>query len=103
PSRGQQRRAQPTPTFASYLDRIEATFGAIDELVCKNADHLDRIEATLGAIDELVCTNADHLDRDAVGHALAEHVRHRTSPAERARRRLEAATRRERRAAKTTA
>jgi len=27
----------PTPTYASYLNRIESTFGAIDEFVCKNA------------------------------------------------------------------
>lgn len=70
----------PTPTYASYLNRIEATFGTIDEFVCKNADYLDW---------------------DAFGHALADHVRHRNSPAERARRKLEAAQRRERRAAKT--
>jgi transposase len=31
----------PTPTYASYLNRIESTFGAIDEFVCKNADYLD--------------------------------------------------------------
>ena len=70
----------PTPTYASYLNRIEATFGAIDEFVCKNSDYLDW---------------------DAFGHALADHVRHRNSPAERQRRKLEAATRRERRATKT--
>jgi transposase len=70
----------PTPTYASYLNRIEATFGAIDEFVCKNADYLDW---------------------DAFAHALAEHVRHRNSPTERARRKLEAVKRRERRAAKT--
>jgi hypothetical protein len=71
----------PTPTYASFLNRIEATFGAIDEFVCKNADYLDW---------------------DAFGYALAEHVRHRDSPAERARRKIEAATRRQRRTAKTT-
>ena len=71
----------PTPTYASYLNRIEATFGALDEFVCKNADYLDW---------------------DAFGHALAQHVRHRNSPAERERRKLEAATRRERRIAKNT-
>jgi transposase len=70
----------PTPTYASNLNRIEATFGTIDEFVCKNADYLDW---------------------DAFGHALADHVQHRNSPAERARRRLEAAQRRERHAAKT--
>jgi transposase len=72
----------PTPTYASYLNRIEATFGAIDEFVCKNTDYLDW---------------------DAFAHALSDHVRHRNSPAERQRRRLEAARRRERRAAKSTA
>lgn len=71
----------PTPTYASYLNRIESTFGAIDEFVCKNADYLDW---------------------DAFGYALTAHVQHRNSPAERARRKLEAAKRRERRAAKTT-
>lgn len=71
----------PTPTYASYLNRIEATFGAIDEFVCKNADYLDW---------------------DAFGHALADHVQHRNSPAERERRKLDATKRRQRRAAKTT-
>jgi transposase len=67
----------PTPTYASYLNRIESTFGAIDEFVCKNADYLDW---------------------DAFGYALADHVRHRNSPAERERRKIEAAKRRQRRA-----
>ena len=71
----------PTPTYASYLNRIEATFGTIDEFVCKNADYLDW---------------------DAFAHALADHVRHRHSPAERERRKIEADKRRQRRAAKTT-
>jgi transposase len=70
----------PTPTYASYLNRIESTFGAIDEFVCNNADYLDW---------------------NAFGRALAEHVRHRNSPAERERRKVEAAKRRQRRAAKT--
>ena len=71
----------PTPTYASYLNRIESTFGAIEEFVCKNADYLDW---------------------DAFGYALAAHVRHRNSPAERERRKIEATKRRQRRAAKTT-
>jgi transposase len=71
----------PTPTYASYLNRIESTFGAIDEFVCKNADYLDW---------------------DAFAVALADHVRHRNSPAERERRKIEAAKRRQRRAAHTT-
>jgi len=72
----------PTPTYASYLNRIESTFGSLDEFVCKNADYLDW---------------------DAFGYALADHVRHRNSPAERERRKLEALKRRQRQAAKTTA
>lgn len=71
----------PTPTYASFLNRIESTFGAIDEFVCKNADYLDW---------------------DAFGFAMADHIRHRNSPAERQRRKIEAAKRRQRRAAKTT-
>jgi transposase len=71
----------PTPTYASYLNRIESTFGAVEEFVCKNADYLDW---------------------DAFTVALAQHVRHRNSPAERERRKIEAAQRRQRRAAKTT-
>ena len=59
----------PTPSYASYLNRVESTFGAIDEFVCKNADYLDW---------------------DAFGHALAQHVRHRNSPAERERRKIDA-------------
>jgi transposase len=71
----------PTPTYASYLNRIESTFGAIDEFVCKNSDYLDW---------------------DAFGHALARHVQYRNSPAERERRKLDAIKRRQRRAAKAT-
>ena len=62
-----------TPTYASYLNRIESTFGAIDQFVCKNADYPDW---------------------NAFEKALAEHVRHRNSPAERERRKLESANRR---------
>jgi transposase len=71
----------PTPTYASYLNRIESTFGAIDEFVCKNADYLDW---------------------EAFGYALADHVRHRNSPDERERRKVEAAKRHQRRTAKAT-
>jgi len=71
----------PTPTYASFLNRIESTFGALDEFVCKNADYPDW---------------------DAFEHALATHVRHRNTPAERERRKLEAASRRARRTAKKT-
>src|SRR6266536_1359261 len=71
----------PTPTYASYLNRIESTFGAIDEFVYKNADYLDW---------------------DAYGFALADHVRHRNSPAERERRAAALTRLKRRRAAKTT-
>jgi transposase len=71
----------PTPTYASYLNRIESTFGVIDEFVCKNSDYLDW---------------------DAFGFALADYVRHRNGPAERAQRKIDAAKRRQRRLAQTT-
>jgi len=70
----------PTPTYASSLNRIENTFGAIDAFVCNNADYLDR---------------------DAFGNALADHDRHRNSPTERARRKIEAEKRRQHRTATT--
>lgn len=66
----------PTPTYASFLNRIESHFGAIDEFVCKNADYLDW---------------------NAFGVAMAEHIRHRNTPTARAQRRLEAERRRQRR------
>ena len=71
----------PTPTYASYLNRIESTFGAIDEFVCKNADYLDW---------------------DAFALAMAEHIRYRNTPEARAQRRLDAEKRRQRRASRQT-
>jgi transposase len=32
----------PTPTYASYLNRIESTFGALDEFVCRRIGSLSR-------------------------------------------------------------
>jgi transposase len=52
----------PTPTYASYLNRIESHFGAISEFVVKNADYLDW---------------------DSFGLAMAKHIQHRNSPDER--------------------
>jgi transposase len=49
----------PLPTYASYLNRIEAQFRSITEFVVNNADYLDW---------------------DAFGHALAKHVHHRNGP-----------------------
>jgi transposase len=49
----------PLPTYASYLNRIEAHFRPITEFVVNNADYLDW---------------------DAFAHALANHVRHRNGP-----------------------
>ena len=71
----------PTPTYASFLNRIESHFGAIDEFVCKNADYLDW---------------------DSYALAMAEHIRHRNTPQERAHRRIDATKRRQRRAARQT-
>ena len=56
----------PTPTYASYLNRIESHFGAIGEFVVKNADYLDW---------------------DSFGFAMAAHIRYRNEP-ERRRERL---------------
>ena len=66
----------PTPTYASFLNRIESHFGAIDEFVC---------------------ANADYLDWDAFGFAMAEHIRYRNSPQARLERRVNAERRRQRR------
>jgi len=71
----------PTPTYASFLNRIESHFGAIDEFVCKNADYLDW---------------------DSFGLAMAEHIRHRNTPEARAERRVQAEQRRRRRASRTS-
>jgi hypothetical protein len=49
----------PIPTYASYLNRIEAHFRAIQEFVFNNTDYLDW---------------------DAAAHALAAHVVHRNGP-----------------------
>ena len=48
-----------TPTYASYLNRIESHFGAISEFVVKNADYLDW---------------------DSFGLAIANHIRYRNAP-----------------------
>ena len=49
----------PTPTYASYLNRVECHFGPIAQFVVNNADYLDW---------------------DAFAFALAEHVRYRNGP-----------------------
>ena len=59
----------PTPTYASYLNRIESHFGAIGEFVVKNADYLDW---------------------DSFALAMATHISYRNDP-ERRRQRLEQA------------
>ncbi len=67
----------PTPTYASYLNRIESHFGPIGEFVVKNADYLDW---------------------DGFGLAMARHIQYRNDP-DRRRRRLEQSERRLRQAA----
>jgi len=57
----------PTPTYASYLNRIESHFGAIGEFAVKNADYLDW---------------------DSFALAIANHIRYRNDP-ERRRQRLQ--------------
>ncbi|MCA1694354.1 MAG: hypothetical protein LC749_06300, partial [Actinobacteria bacterium] len=49
----------PTPTYASYLNRIECHFLPISEFVVKNADYLDW---------------------DTFAHALARHITYRNGP-----------------------
>ena len=67
----------PTPTYASYLNRIESHFGAISEFVVKNADYLDW---------------------DSFQLAIANHISYRNHP-ERRQQRLEQDTNRLRLAA----
>ncbi len=67
----------PTPTYASYLNRIESHFGAIGEFVVKNADYLDW---------------------DSFALAMAKHISYRNDPGRR-RERLEHAAKRLRLAA----
>lgn len=62
----------PTPTYASYLNRIESHFGPIGEFVVKNADYLDW---------------------DSFGLAMANHISYRNDP-DRRRQRLEQTERR---------
>ncbi len=62
----------PTPTYASYLNRIESHFGAIGEFVVKNADYLDW---------------------DSFALAMSKHISYRNDPARR-RQRLERAAKR---------
>ena len=62
----------PTPTYASYLNRIESHFGAIGEFVVKNADYLDR---------------------DSFALATSKHISYRNDP-QRRRQRLERAAKR---------
>jgi hypothetical protein len=40
PLRGRQQRRPTSHTYASFLNRIESHFGAIGEVVCKNADYV---------------------------------------------------------------
>jgi hypothetical protein len=67
----------PTPTYASYLNRIESHFGAIGEFVVKNADYLDW---------------------DSFALAMGKHISYRNAP-DRRRERLERAEKRLRLAA----
>jgi len=47
----------PTPTYASYLNRIESHFGAIGEFVVKNADYLDWDSFTLAIANHISYRN----------------------------------------------
>ena len=86
--------AQPalTATIAAFRESYPANY----------ASFLNRIESHFGAIDEFVCKNADYLDWDAFGFAMAEHIRHRNSPVVRAERKAQAERRCRRRAERAT-
>jgi transposase len=50
----------PTPTYASYLNRIECHFAAIGEFVIKNADYPDRATLQKAMADYICLRNRTH-------------------------------------------
>jgi transposase len=59
----------PTPTYASYLNRIESHFGAIGEFVVKNADYLDWDSFALAIADHIRYRNHPDRRRQRLQHA----------------------------------
>lgn len=53
----------PTPTYASYLNRIECHFWAIGELVVKNADYDHWQQLALAMARHISYRNGPHRDR----------------------------------------
>lgn len=53
----------PTPTYASYLNRIECHFWAIGEFVVKNADYSSWDELALAMARHISYRNGPHRDR----------------------------------------
>lgn len=53
----------PTPTYASYLNRIECHFWALGEFVVKNADYADWQELGRAMADHISYRNGPHRDR----------------------------------------
>jgi transposase len=53
----------PTPTYASYLNRIECHFWAIGEFVIKNADYQSWDELALAMARHISYRNGPHRDR----------------------------------------
>src|SRR5213076_1693211 len=59
----------PTPTYASYLNRIESHFGAISEFVVKNADYLDWDSFTLAMSTHISYRNDPQLRQQRLERA----------------------------------
>jgi hypothetical protein len=53
----------PTPTYASYLNRIESHFRPIQEFVFNNTDYLDRANAQRALADHITDRNGPDPDR----------------------------------------
>jgi transposase len=56
----------PTPTYASFLNRIECHFWAIEEFVVKNADYSSWDELALAMARHISYRNGPHRDRRLV-------------------------------------
>jgi transposase len=59
----------PTPTYASYLNRIESHFGPIGEFVVKNADYLDWDSFALATANHIAYRNDPHRRRQRLERA----------------------------------
>ncbi len=62
----------PTPTYASYLNRIESHFGAIGEFVVKNADYLDWDSFALAITKHISYRNDPGRRRERLQHSQTQ-------------------------------